>query len=54
MVVLALADGGRAQMRLGRGFVLNGELAERLAAVDGISNVALVPLRKRSNLRLVA
>ena len=54
VVVLALADGGRAQMRLGRGFVLNGELAERLAAVDGISNVALVPLRKRSNLRLVA
>jgi DNA polymerase-3 subunit alpha len=54
VVVLALADGGRAQMRLGRGFVLNGELAERLAAIDGISNVALVPLRKRSNLRLVA
>ncbi|MBA4044429.1 MAG: DNA polymerase III subunit alpha [Erythrobacter sp.] len=54
VVVLALADGGRVQMRLGRGFVLNGELAERLAAVDGISNVALVPLRKRSNLRLVA
>ncbi|HSF11732.1 MAG TPA: DNA polymerase III subunit alpha, partial [Erythrobacter sp.] len=54
VVSLALADGGRAQMRLGRGFVLNGELAERLAAVDGISNVALVPLRRRSNLRLVA
>lgn len=54
IVRLALADGGQAQMRLGRNFVLSGELAERLAAVDGIARVALVPIRKRGNLRLVA
>lgn len=53
-VRLALADGAQAQMRLGRNFVLNGELAERLAAVNGITRVALVPVRKRGNLRLVA
>jgi hypothetical protein len=29
-------------------------LAERLAAVSGIANVALAPLRRRANLRLVA
>ncbi|RNJ63135.1 MAG: DNA polymerase III subunit alpha [Porphyrobacter sp. IPPAS B-1204] len=54
VVRLALADGGLAQVRLGSNFVLNGELAERLAAVDGIAKVALVPLKKRGNLRLVA
>jgi DNA polymerase-3 subunit alpha len=54
VVRLALADGGQAEMRLGRSFVLTGELAERLAAIEGISRVALVPLKKRGNLRLVA
>ncbi|AOL95003.1 DNA polymerase III subunit alpha [Porphyrobacter sp. LM 6] len=54
IVRLALADGGQARMRLGSSFVLNGELAERLAAVEGIANVSLVPLKKRANLRLVA
>jgi DNA polymerase-3 subunit alpha len=53
-VRLTLADGGQVTMVLGRAFVLHGELAERLAAIEGISNVALVPLKKRSNLRLVA
>lgn len=54
VVQLALADGGQVTMRLGRHFVLNGELAERLAAVEGIAKVALAPLKKRGNLRLVA
>ena len=54
VVTLALAAGGNAKVRLGRNFVLNGELAERLAAVEGIGRVALVPLKRRSNLRLVA
>ncbi len=54
VVRLALAQGGEAQMRLGRNFVLSGELAERLAAIEGIAKVALVPLKKRGNLRLVA
>jgi DNA polymerase-3 subunit alpha len=54
VVRLALAAGGQAAVRLGRGFVLDGDLAERLAAIDGISNVALVPLRGKARLRLVA
>ncbi len=54
MVRLALAAGGHAQVRLGCGFVLNGDLAERLAAVEGIDNVALVPLKGKARLRLVA
>ncbi|MBY0344877.1 MAG: DNA polymerase III subunit alpha [Sphingomonadales bacterium] len=54
VVRLALAEGGEAQMRLGRNFVLSGELAERLAAVEGIGRVSLAPLKKRGNLRLVA
>jgi DNA polymerase-3 subunit alpha len=54
VVQIALADGGQVQLRLGRSFVLTGELAERLAAVEGIAKVSLVPLKKRGNLRLVA
>ncbi|WP_017665591.1 DNA polymerase III subunit alpha [Porphyrobacter sp. AAP82] len=54
VVSLALADGGQARMCLGRNFVLTGELAERLASVDGIAKVSLAPLKRRGNLRLVA
>ncbi|MCZ8369335.1 MAG: DNA polymerase III subunit alpha [Porphyrobacter sp.] len=54
VVSLALAEGGQVKLRLGRDFVLNGELAERLGAVEGISRISLAPLKKRSNLRLVA
>jgi DNA polymerase-3 subunit alpha len=54
VVSLALADGGRARMCLGRNFVLTGELAERLASIAGIAKVNLAPLKKRGNLRLVA
>ncbi len=54
VVHLALNEGGQVTVRLGRGFVVSGALAERLAAVPGIANVALVPLRRRANLRLVA
>jgi DNA polymerase-3 subunit alpha len=54
VVRLALEGGGEAQLRLGRGFRLSGELAERLAEVPGIANVALVPVKSRAALRLVA
>jgi DNA polymerase-3 subunit alpha len=54
VVQLALADGGQARLRLGRDFVLSGDLAERFASVDGITNVSLAPLKRRGNLRLVA
>ena len=51
---LRLAAGGTAYVRLGTRFVLSGELAERLGAVEGISQVALAPLKRRPQLRLVA
>jgi len=54
VVRLALEGGGRAQLRLGRSFLLNGEMAERLAEVPGISNVELVPIKSKAALRLVA
>ncbi len=54
VVRLILATGGEARLRLGRGFVLNGELAERLTAVAGLENVQLAPLKGRAALRLVA
>ncbi|MFO6447476.1 DNA polymerase III subunit alpha [Erythrobacter sp. NE805] len=54
VVTLALADGGEVRLRLGRDFVLTGELAERLGAVEAIARVNLAPLKRRGNLRLVA
>jgi DNA polymerase-3 subunit alpha len=41
-------------VRLGRDFDLDGELAERLAHVEGLANVALTTRRGQANLRLVA
>jgi DNA polymerase-3 subunit alpha len=41
-------------VRLGRDFELGGDLAEQLAQVDGIANVALTTRRGPSHLRLVA
>ena len=43
-----------ATMCLGRKFALDGELAERLAMIEGIENVALEPLRGRTGLRRAA
>ena len=54
LVRVTLEDGGHAQLRLGRSFLLSGELAERLAEVPGIANVELAPLRSKASLRLVA
>jgi DNA polymerase-3 subunit alpha len=54
LVRLVLSADVEAHMRLGSDFVLGGELAERLAEVDGIENVALEPQRSRANLKLVA
>ncbi len=54
LVRLLLESGGHAQMRLGRSFLLSGEMAERLAEVPGISNVELVPVKSKAALRLVA
>jgi len=41
-------------VRLGTGFRLDGELAERISEIDGIANVALTAKRARDHLRLVA
>ncbi len=54
LVRLVLDHGEEAYMRLGRSFALDGDLAERLAGVEGIENVALEPVRGRANLKLVA
>ncbi|MEL6876624.1 MAG: DNA polymerase III subunit alpha [Pseudomonadota bacterium] len=51
---LALESGEDAYVRLGRKFLLDGQLAERIAEIPGVENVELEPLRKRANLKLVA
>ncbi|MGB7371537.1 MAG: DNA polymerase III subunit alpha, partial [Erythrobacter sp.] len=51
---LVLGEGEEAHLRLGENFVLDGDLAERLTAIDGIANVALEPVRGRAKLKLVA
>ena len=54
MLRLILSGGDEVHVRLGRNFILDGELAERLVAVDGIENVTLEPLRSATRLKLVA
>jgi len=54
LVRLALEQGGHVPVRLGRDFMLDGELAERLAAIPGIDNVELEPRRGKARLKLVA
>ncbi len=55
-VIARLRTGGEdePQVRLGRDFVLDGELAERLASIAGVANVALAAKRTGGHLRLVA
>ncbi|MBD2841650.1 DNA polymerase III subunit alpha [Erythrobacter rubeus] len=54
LVRLILGADEEAMVRLGRNFVLSGDLAERIAEIEGIENVELTPLRGRANLKLVA
>jgi DNA polymerase-3 subunit alpha len=51
---LHLSEAEVVRVRLGRDFELDGELAEQLAHVDGLANVALTTRRGSANLRLVA
>jgi DNA polymerase-3 subunit alpha len=51
--MLHLGDDLVKKMRLGRDFVLDGELVDRIAEIEGISNVSLKAERGPS-LRLVA
>jgi len=54
LVRLALEHGGHVAVRLGGDYMLDGELAERLAAIPGIDNVELGPKRGKARLKLVA
>jgi DNA polymerase-3 subunit alpha len=54
LVRLILGVDEEAFLRLGRDFILDSELAERLANIEGIENVAFEPQRGRANLKLVA
>ncbi|MBE5072965.1 DNA polymerase III subunit alpha [Erythrobacteraceae bacterium E2-1 Yellow Sea] len=52
---LILSENEAVDIRLGDNFHLDGELAERLAAIDGLHQVELRPVRaSKANLRLVA
>ena len=56
-VLARLRTGGAEEplVRLGRDFALDGELAERLAAIEGVANIALTALRGAAGqLKLVA
>jgi DNA polymerase III subunit alpha len=52
-VRLRTGGGSEPEMILGRSFLLDGDLAERLASLDGLANVQLSTQRAPS-LRLVA
>ena len=54
IVRLILGEGEEALVRLGGHFILNGDLADRLAEVESIENVTLEPLKGRAQLKLVA
>ncbi len=51
---LRTGTGQEPLVRLGRDFHLDGELAERLASVEGLANVSLTARRGAGHLRLVA
>ncbi|MEO1729151.1 MAG: DNA polymerase III subunit alpha [Pseudomonadota bacterium] len=51
---LAMINGHEATVRLGTKFQLDGELAERIADIDGIENVRLETIRGSARLKLVA
>ena len=51
---MCLGEAVEPLLRLGRDFELDGEIAERLAQVEGLANVSLTTRRASSHLRLVA
>ncbi|MXO61833.1 DNA polymerase III subunit alpha [Qipengyuania oceanensis] len=54
MLCLKTGNGEEPTVRLGRNFRLDGEVAERLANIEGLANVALTTRRGSEHLRLVA
>jgi DNA polymerase-3 subunit alpha len=51
---LRIGEGSDPLVRLGRDFDLDGELAERLAHIGGLTNISLTTRRGPANLKLVA
>jgi DNA polymerase-3 subunit alpha len=51
---LHLGDGRQQKVRLGRDFALDGDFAEQLAAVEGLSNISLTARRGPEGLRRAA
>ncbi|HEU4651240.1 MAG TPA: DNA polymerase III subunit alpha, partial [Croceibacterium sp.] len=54
VVRLCIGEAREPRLRLGRCFELDGELAERLAQIEGLANVSLTTRPGPSHLRLVA
>ncbi len=54
IVRLRTGSGEEPLVRLGRDFMIDGELAERLATVEGVANVSLSARRGAGHLKLVA
>ena len=54
LVRLRIGEERDPQMRLGRDFDVDGELAERLAQIDGLANVSLTTRKGPTHLKLVA
>ena len=54
LVRLRTGEAIEPQIRLGRDYALDGELAERLALIEGLDKVSLTTRKEGSHLRLVA
>ena len=52
--MLRLDDGQAPVLRLGRDFMLDGALIDRLSEIEGVANVSLIAQRGTGHLRLVA
>ncbi|MBB3955892.1 DNA polymerase III subunit alpha [Novosphingobium sediminicola] len=53
-VLLKTGGAQEPRLRLGRDFLLDGELTDLIAGLDGVANVSLKPTRAGGHLRLVA
>ncbi|WCT76043.1 DNA polymerase III subunit alpha [Novosphingobium humi] len=53
-VVLKTGGAQEPRLRLGRDFLLDGELTDLIAGLEGVANVSLKPTRAGGHLRLVA
>ena len=54
IATLQFGNGQQQKVRLGRDFALDGDFAEQLASIDGLSNISLTASRRPEPLRRVA